>query len=524
MITNLVHCTKAVVFEADVAIIGAGAMGLVLTAELFDSGLRVLLLEAGGVEPTHFNDQMLKVENVGHSFNGSDYSGRRRILGGATSLWGGQFLPLADIVFDDRPWLGVSGWPLSKEILRPYYRRAADFGSLASQEGDESIWRMHRIDPPCFDPSLLFSEFSRFSPRPNFASSLYQKLVQSANVEALLNSVVAEIILDSHGSIKELDLRSKNGVSSTARARTYVLAAGAIESARLLLASSNQDARGVGNSSGLVGRYFQDHIALSAANIFPKSREQFHLLYENFILGSTKYAPKISISDTVQQTESLLNVGGFFRFPLDRQASVESLKVFAGHIKRRTKPDDALLLARRMFASMPEIVRFVYALKAKKRIRAARKGSIFLEVHAEQLPIPESRITLSQQTDDLGIPRARINWKIDDSSRVAIRCFVDLVRHEFNRLGIADVVPFQEILGDPAAFQRSASDVYHQMGTLRMSIEPVDGVTNPDSRMHDVPNLYVAGCSLFPASGYSNPTHTGLALAIRLADKLRSEM
>lgn len=54
------------------------------------------------------------------------------------------------------------------------------------------------------------------------------------------------------------------------------------------------------------------------------------------------------------------------------------------------------------------------------------------------------------------------------------------------------------------------------MGTLRMSRDHADGVTNSDARMHEVPSLYIAGCSLFPVSGYSNPTFAGLALASRL--------
>ncbi|QPN59136.1 GMC family oxidoreductase [Synechococcus sp. CBW1002] len=511
-------------FEADIAIIGAGAMGLAIASEFLHTGFSILLLESGLADSNCVSDTLLAVENIGHKFNGATSSGRRRVLGGATTLWGGQFLPLGDIVFTERPWLGVSGWPFQKTLLKPFYKRAADLAQLKLATGGDSLWIGHGINPPLFNPEKLKSEFSSWSPRPNFANNMRGDLALSSNVEVLLDATVTEILINRHGEVQELSIRSTLGHAAMAKARFYILAAGAIESARLLLASRRQDDRGIGNSNGLVGRYFQDHISLPVARIIPKNRATFHQIYDNFIVGGTKYAPKVVISDALQRENRILNVGGFFRFSVDNSISINALKTLIGHLKRRTIPSDGIPLLAKSIINLPEVAKFAYGVRIKHRIQASREGEIFLEAHSEQLPRPESRISLSKKDDRLGMPLACLNWRIADESRMAIKAYTNTVRDEFHRLCLADVEPLSDVIDSPYEFQRSLSDVYHQMGTLRMSTNPEEGVTNPDARMHEVPNLYVAGCSLFPVSGYSNPTHTGIALAVRLADHLKSRL
>jgi choline dehydrogenase-like flavoprotein len=81
------------------------------------------------------------------------------------------------------------------------------------------------------------------------------------------------------------------------------------------------------------------------------------------------------------------------------------------------------------------------------------------------------------------------------------------------------------LAGPPDFEQReslgAARDIFHHMGTTRMSQRSESGVTRPDLRCHDVDNLFIAGPSVFPASGIANPTFTVLALTLRLADHLK---
>lgn len=354
--------------------------------------------------------------------------------------------------------------------------------------------------------------------------NMQRTLQNSHAVRVLLNASVTELRLDTHGSIEQVIIKSVNGFTATAKGRVFVLAAGAIESARLLLASNNQDKRGVGNRFGLVGRYFQDHISLRVAKIFPRDRSSFHELYENFLLGATKYAPKLTLAEYIQRDERLLNVGGFFHFPSDGHDGVSALKAIVGQLKRRRNPEKLLSSLKSSVTNIPEVMNFLYSLKVKKRIRAKRQGDIMLEIHAEQEPDYESCIRLSFKEDALGMPLAQVDWRVSDRTRIAVQRYVETFQSEFNRLAIADVEIVPDLIDNALSFQHHLRDVYHQMGTLRMSRDATAGVTNLDARMHEVPNLYIAGCSLFPVSGYSNPTFTGLALASRLSDHLRVQL
>jgi choline dehydrogenase-like flavoprotein len=121
------------------------------------------------------------------------------------------------------------------------------------------------------------------------------------------------------------------------------------------------------------------------------------------------------------------------------------------------------------------------------------------------------------------MPRARLDWRITDLEYKTLTEFSRYVAAQFERLGLGRV----RLAGPPDFTQRNvpgaARDIFHHMGTTRMSHNARDGVTRPDLRCHDVDNLYVAGPSVFPTGGIANPTFTALALTLRLADHLKSD-
>ena len=141
----------------------------------------------------------------------------------------------------------------------------------------------------------------------------------------------------------------------------------------------------------------------------------------------------------------------------------------------------------------------------------------------EQLPDPESRITLSDKLDALGLPMARINWRIDDQARRSLIRLGHLLAAELPRAGLPT-----PILEDWIARERpqdgDVADIAHTSGTTRMSDDSKRGVVNSKCQIHGVAGLYVAGTSVFPTSGHANPTLMILSLAIRLADKIKVDL
>lgn len=143
-----------------------------------------------------------------------------------------------------------------------------------------------------------------------------------------------------------------------------------------------------------------------------------------------------------------------------------------------------------------------------------------LDNMAEQAPNPESRVTLADDRDALGLPRVRLDWRLGRSDMDSMVRAQEIFDSELRRSGIGRLV----IDHDRAMLRRLVKGGWHHMGTTRMHVDPRKGVVDEHGRVHGIANLYVAGSSAFPTGGYSNPLLTVGALAIRMADRLKDEL
>src|SRR5262249_42921161 len=123
MIRHLAGCDASQALDTDLCIVGAGAAGLALAAEFLDSHRRVLVLESGDAAQSAANATLNETVCAALPHSGS-LEGRARVLGGATTRWGGQLIPLRASETDARSWVAHSGWPFGADTLAPYYRRA----------------------------------------------------------------------------------------------------------------------------------------------------------------------------------------------------------------------------------------------------------------------------------------------------------------------------------------------------------------------------------------------------------------
>jgi choline dehydrogenase-like flavoprotein len=152
----------------------------------------------------------------------------------------------------------------------------------------------------------------------------------------------------------------------------------------------------------------------------------------------------------------------------------------------------------------------------------SRNGCYPLDVNAEQVPHPESRVSLSDQLDANGVPRLRVDWRLAAQDVDSLVRTMHIVRQAFVRSGCARLEFDDASLPDAI---RAATPVGgHHLGTTRMSESPRDGVVDARCAVHGMANLYVAGGAVFPTCGHANPTLTIVALAIRLADHLKAEL
>jgi choline dehydrogenase-like flavoprotein len=137
-------------------------------------------------------------------------------------------------------------------------------------------------------------------------------------------------------------------------------------------------------------------------------------------------------------------------------------------------------------------------------------------------PNPDSRVTLSQSKDRLGMPRVALDWRLGELERRTLLEYASILASEFERLGLGEFDRKQiEFLKDSAAWTQRAHDSAHHMGTTRMHEDPRRGVVNSQCQVHGIANLFVGSSAVFPTSARSNPTLTILALCVRIADRLK---
>jgi choline dehydrogenase-like flavoprotein len=151
-----------------------------------------------------------------------------------------------------------------------------------------------------------------------------------------------------------------------------------------------------------------------------------------------------------------------------------------------------------------------------------RTNRFSLEVHGEQTPRADSRVTLTGKADALGMPQLRVDWRYSRGDIESARRTLDLIAQEFERTGTGrleyDAGTFEEDL------MRFGAYGGHHIGTARMGTDVRKSVVDPDCRVHSVDNLYVAGSAVFPTSSQANPTLTLIALSLRLGRHLAQRL
>ena len=506
--------------EADICIVGAGPAGVALALALSGFGLRMILLESGGLSIEAPSQKLNVAENLGLPHGGA-VGGRARVLGGAGRLWAGQCLRFDAIDFAQRPWVPLSGWPIALDSLEPFYQAAERFFRVENQPTDASFYALFGQKAPDWSPNSIHSMSTVITPEKDVGRYHRRALKQAADVRVVLHANVVHINTEGEKATG-LSVHTLDGRNAEVRARAYVLCGGGIENPRLLLASDKQRPAGLGNAHDLVGRYFQEHPNGLTATIEggdPASlQRQFRMLY-----GKYKFFPKFRLSEAAQRAHEVLNVNAHLRFRGAAEEGVAAAKGAIKALRQRRVPSNI----RPTFLSLLRGSKEVAQLALSRRytgLDAPTPREIRLQCYMEQSPNPDSRISLGREVDAVGVRRAAIDWRMSDIERRTAQVMTELVAGEFSRLGLGTIRPDAWLYDQGDAWKSRLTDCYHHAGTTRMAEYPGQGVVDPTLEVFDVAGLYVCGSSVFPTSGYANPNLTIVALAFRLADHLRKKL
>lgn len=541
------------VLDADVCIVGGGPAGTAIALELARRGVDACVLEGGGTEP----DPAAQSLHEG-TVSGDRYpplaETRWRQLGGTSHLWntrlgpdhGFRAAPLDPIDFERRDWVPHSGWPLGREQLEPYYRRAQEFFGLGPYAYEGASWEREEGPRLKLDPAACDTSVWQFSRRERFLEGPVAEAARSPRVAVWLHANVTGLETGASGGVvSRVQAATPEGKRFSVRARTVVLAAGGIENARILLLSGGEEGAGLGNGHDLVGRYFMEHQVVTGGILTPRDPALLDVaaLYDERPVDGTWVMGQVRFTEATMRRERLLNLS-FALYPRHprheriRDQAIHSFESLARAALRLRPPAEAGRHLREVLRSADYVAASLLRKASGQRLfryfvpgpdlvsgdgwsalpdKRRRFGAFEVLLHTEQLPHPENRVVLSEERDRLGCRRPELRWRWRDEDRENVARAQRLFAAEVERAGIGRYDPRVDAEGRPVL---RAAGLHHHMGTTRMHPDPRQGVVDADARVHGVGNLYVAGCSVFPTGGYINPTLTIVAMAMRLADHL----
>lgn len=513
----------------DLCIVGGGPAGIAVALPfLGDTSKSVAVIESGG---TAFDETAQELAETGQS--GQTYfpikETRIRAFGGSTMSWGGINAPLDAIDFEERSWVPRSGWPISRKDLDRYFDEAKRISGVinpdASAAGTEGFFG----DEHGPTPETRWSEVY-FTAPARFSQMYADRFRRAENVSTLLHTTAIELETNETQSVVTgLRVSARDGASFRIVANDYVLAGGGIENPRLLLTSGNTERGGLGNERGLVGRFFQEHPRLFDRFWLPEDSARLASRV-NGTAGTLNFS-RLGLSDAAMANEELLNCITNISFGYAGQ-DTDQFQAVRRIVNATRKPwsdspyfQDA--------GGGPNAVRWIDVKTAlKKPHRAIQSAAnavlepasmrrwIQIETNVEQIPSPENRVTLTDDFDRYGVPRATLHWTLATEEERTYRRGLELVVDALDQYapglkgGRVD---------EPDPWPDDVLGCWHHIGTTRMHESPSEGVVDANCRVHGMTNVYVAGSSVFPTGGATSPTLTIVALALRLSEHLRSK-
>ncbi|HEY0292763.1 MAG TPA: FAD-binding protein, partial [Hansschlegelia sp.] len=268
MISDLRSGSTPAELTGDVCVVGTGPAGITLALELSKKGRSVVLLEGGGASYEADSQSLYRGSVIGHD-NIDVANSRLRQFGGTSGHWTGMCAPLDPLDFEPRTDVAHHGWPITREDLNPFYARAQSYLDLGPFKYDFADWQAMLPGKALpLDPAKVFTDIYQQSPPTRFAEKFDQAIKTDPRIDCWLHANLTDIVLkDGSDAVERVVVSTLDGRRTSVKAKTFVVACGGIENARILLNCRSQRPAGIGNQNDLVGRYYTDHMTIETSTI-----------------------------------------------------------------------------------------------------------------------------------------------------------------------------------------------------------------------------------------------------------------
>jgi choline dehydrogenase-like flavoprotein len=261
------------------------------------------------------------------------------------------------------------------------------------------------------------------------------------------------------------------------------------------------------------------------------------MYYRRFFAGHHQWLGW-KISDAQQEALGVSNCHSTLDLEVERDATIFVARRLWRDIQQGEVPDRLIERSLEVLRGIGPLAQAAWRKKVLNTYVNKPIKKIILDTAIDPIPYRDSRVTLGEERDSLGMRRVKLDWRFHPQDGRSVTRTARALAAEITRLGLGRVRLHPALADDDGAWIHAgnldgydiAPDLppmaisWHHMGTTRMADDPRQGVVNSDGRIHDVANLYVLGSSTFPITGTANPTLTIVALTLRLAEQLQHEL
>ncbi|GAB5410553.1 MAG: GMC family oxidoreductase [Balneolaceae bacterium] len=467
---------------------------------------------------------------------------RSRMLGGRTNHWGRislRFGPL-DFKRKDRDGLG-DNWPIGYDDIKPYYDRVDKLiGVFGSKEGIFNEPDGFFLPPP--KPRLHEMYYIKGARKANIPvipsrlSILTKKLnndrgvcfycnqcnracqiyadfsagtclifpaqKSTGRVDLYVNAMVREVLTNDEGRATGVSYINKdNGTEEVINAKVVVMGASACSTARILLNSkSNQHPNGLGNSSGVVGRYLHDSTGAGRSAIIPELLDR--KMYNEDGVGSLHVYTPWWLND------AKLDFPRGYHF-----------EIYGG----MGQPSYGFGFNTTDLNKYFNLTVGGYGDKLREDVKRFFGSTIHIAMRGESVPQYQNHCDIDpNKVDKWGIPVLRFNYKWTDYERLQAKHAHETMETIFDEMG---AITLGDKPGPESNYGLLApGQIIHEVGTTRMGNDPKTSVTNKYSQLHDAENVFVVDAGTFVSQADKNPTWTILALSMRASEYIVDEL
>ena len=508
--------------EADIVIIGAGAAGITLALEFIDQNIKVALFESGDLKIRKRNQKLNLVQNTGIPYY--DLSAQRgRYFGGTTNFWGGTCIPLEHTDFEENAARPGFKWPISFSEISPYINKAKVICGVDAINSNKLIQKLH-LKKNNLKSAMFEWRALQFSPFPfRFGERYRSKLNEAKNIDVYLNANLVSFESNRSKTVcKKATFRSVNGKEVKVSAKYFILSTGGVENPRLLL---NMKALFANRN---IGKYFAEHPTAIIGKLVGRDASKIYAEHQKKYIFDKEIKPGFSATEQFMKNHNLLN--SFLTiWPIPKDMYVISRAKMLLYLLRRREFGIKLLL--NLLFVIPKsatLLPHVFNRMGGRKNEINQLDDCFdVRLVTETIPNFFSDISLSEERDALGMFRASLNWQLEDIDRRTFIFTAKAFKEQIEKTYDVKLELESWIHNDEENWYTNINlDGHHghHMGTTRMASNSKNGVVDKNCKVFGIQNVYVSGSSIFPTYGFSNPTLTIVAFALRLSDHLKNKL